>query len=445
MKRLILKKHIILPVLAAASFGLSSLALADNVNNTNPSYTGSNIVIPSNNNNSVNSSGIINAIEDVGNKMVALGFAGMTAFDQAMYQFDQNLVNIVNANTAASTVEQDTSSTSVTNTNNYIQSSLQDIPNSFLSTAEGAINADTITDQIKNQNVLVNNLTLGVPGSDTLYINDPTALSSGYGSLSPAISNYYNTNIAYKIGPPPINDDNYFSISSLLGPSVYTSSDLNAANAYMAYLTQSYNNPASMLNLSDLKSYVNGLKPRRQPAALYKFLSSSQYQDYQLALRSYTANKSVAINNFEHLIAERTPSKTAVSGIYDNQGNEISKPSPLQVEQYQANNRIDNPTWLQSLQSMSSTSLQREIAVELAQVIKQNQQAHMDRERILTTLSAMQLQGSQASAMTLNTLAQQVNQQISSLTGKHNNNRNNTAQETQKAKEASQKNNSSGN
>lgn len=420
------KKHIILPVVAAASISIAPFALA----NMSP-------ILPSNNNNSGTTNAvkkgdkeitnaikggdttITKAIKEVGDKVVALGFAGMTAFDQAMYQFDQNLLKSYNANTAGTIVNQNAAN-SATATNAYVKKSFQNIPNSFLSTAEDAIGASKIEKEIKNENSLINNLTLGVPASDTLYINQPTVIAAGYGSYSPAISHYYHSDVKYTVGPPKINDNNYFSIASILAPSAYSNKQLSAANTYLTYLSQSYQNPASKLKLSNLKNYINTLKPDEQSSALYNFVSSAAYKKYQLALRSYMANKSIAINNFEHLIAERTPSKKKVAGIYNSKGQEISNPSPMQVEQYQANHRIDNPAWIQSLQKMSSANLQRQIAVELAQVIKQNQQAHQDRERMLATLSAMQLEADQAEHMTLVTSSEKVNEDIASLTGANN-------------------------
>lgn len=403
MKRMKSKKTLILPVLAAASLSVSTLAPASNP--------------PSPPNNNGSNSGITNALKDVGNKIVALGFAGMTAYDQAMYQFDQNLLNTLNANTANNTVTQNTPS-SATGTNNFIKQSFQNIPDSVLSTGEMAINGKAVMNNIRNQKNLINNLTLGVPASDTLYINNPITLASSYGNTSFNIEKYYGSSQKYTIGPPPMNENNYFSVSSLLEPTAFTPSEANAANAYMIYLTKSYNNPASNLKLSKLKTYLNNLSAAKRPQALYNFISSSEYKKYQLAVRSNMAMKSIAINNFEHLIAERTPSKTAVQGITTPDGSQvITHPSPMQVEQYQALHREANPAWIQSLQSQSSTTLQREIAVELAQIIKQNYQAHQDRERIITALSAMQLEGSAAGQMQMQIIAQQLNQQISSLGG----------------------------
>lgn len=100
------------------------------------------------------------------------------------------------------------------------------------------------------------------------------------------------------------------------------------------------------------------------------------------------------------------------------------------------------PDWVESLQSQSSASLQREIAVELAQIIKQNYQAHLDRERMLTTLSALELQSSNSGSTQVKILAQSLNQKIKNLkpSTSSNSNNNNLSGEEKKIKDESNNN-----
>jgi len=391
MKKTASNKKLILPMVAVASIALSSFSLAG----TSPINTG-------NNNDS-------KAINGLGNKIVALALAGVTAFDNAMYQFDQNLLNVLNANTASKTVAEPVAHNASKATDSYINSSFQVIPNQLLSTSMGMINAKKIREQRIAHNNLTNKLTMAVPASDTLYSNNPQVIMAQYETGS----NYY-------IGPPKVNDDNYFNVASVLSPTGYTPGELKAARDYMTYFTKSYNNPANKIDLSKLHTKLQTMTPKKQYVTLHNIVSGqsllgSTYQQYQLALRSNMAAKSIAINNFNHLIAERSPSKTAVSGITNKSGKTITHPSQLQVESYQANHRIDNPAWIKSLQSQSSTTLQRETVVLLAEIAHQNYQAHIDRERILTTLSDIALQGSTASQMIMNTKAEAVNKAINSL------------------------------
>jgi intracellular multiplication protein IcmX len=427
MKKFNPKKNIILPALAITTLGLSSLSLAD----TPPT--------PAN-------AGLTQAIQKVGDKIVAVSFAGMTALSNAMYQFDKNLADSLLANSDASAIKKSALPTAAL-TNQYIQNNFSNIPNSILSTSSGMLNTDKIKSQKQEQQQMIENLTLGVPGSDTLYSNDPLVIMAQFETGSGLNMNYYNTNKKFTIGPPPVNHDNYFNIASIISPTTYTSDDLAAANTYMKYLTQSYIDPTAALDMTTLSSYLNNLSKQsgksvaeQKYETLMKINQSDVYQSYQLSMRSNMAQKSVAIDNYENLIAERTPSKVNVSGIYDSQGHQISNPSPLQVKSYQANRRMNDPAWIKSLQSQSSTTLQREIAVELAQTIQQNHQAHLDRERLIATLSAMELQGSAAGSMMLQTKAQGVNKLIDGLgqssddsssgsNDKNNNNASNQAQQ----------------
>lgn len=381
MKNTRYKNYLLLPALAVSSLSLCSFAQADPIG--------------------LDSGAIIKAIKDVqasvddnGKKTVALGFAGVTAYEQAMYQYNENLLTSNEANQSAKTVES-SASDGKKQTEAFIKQNLQRVANAYLSTASGAIDADQINQQIKKQIAFVNNLTLGVPASDTLYANSPNAMYSGFGSFNPSISTYLNSDKSYTIGKPPINRDNYFSFASLITPNAYSENETNAAKAFVDYLTKSYSDPSSDIDMTAFRTYVNSLPSKIQAAALYNFISSTPYKAFQLALRSYLANQSVAENNLQKLMSERTPSKDKVKGIYDENGKEISNPSPLQVEQYQANHRVDDPKWIKGLQKMSAANVQREVAVELAQMLKQNEQAHLDRERILATLTAIQLQQNQ--------------------------------------------------
>eukprot|EP01059_Diplonema_ambulator_P001662 TRINITY_DN11408_c0_g1_i1.p1 TRINITY_DN11408_c0_g1~~TRINITY_DN11408_c0_g1_i1.p1 ORF type:complete len:434 (+),score=-60.40 TRINITY_DN11408_c0_g1_i1:975-2276(+) len=356
------------------------------------------------------------AIQDLGNKIVALSFAGMTAFNQAMYQFDSNLIQAAQADQASYATTQAMASQPNPVTT-FVGDVLQNFSNAFASTSFLAVNAQKIQSAIQAQNALVNNLTIGVPASDTLYINDPSVLSATYSSFTPLLDKYYNSTQSYSLGPVTLNRNNYFTMDTVIDPEGYTQDQLAGANAYMDYLTQRYKNPAEQFDIAGLKSYIGSLRSEQAGAALYSFLTSSEYQQYQLAVRSLMAVRSIGVGNFEHFIAERTPSAKPISGVQDSAGNAITNPSVLQAEAYRAHFRTQDGKWVQSLQQMSSASLQREIAVELATIIEQNHQAHEDSERILATLSSMQLQQADSLDAGLANLIHTVNQKIAALSG----------------------------
>jgi len=419
-KQFTFKKRFLLTVFATTGLGLSTLACANG--NQSGSGIGGNhlnsMASLTNSGNNTESSfnhfaeKISHTIDQQTNKVVALGFAGMSAFYQAMYQFDQNLANSATTNVASSVVDENTPSDE-DKTNEFIKTYFQNFPNAMLSTSPTMLNASEIQSQITEQNQLLNQLTTGTPASDTLYSNDPQVIQA-----------QYTLGTDYYIGPPKTNNDNSFNIAAILSPTAYTTTDLEkngTVSNFMAFLTESYKNPADNLHLQQLQSYISSLNtPESQYNALYNFIVSPGYQQYQLAMRHSMLMQSIGVNNFEFFTTERTPSTEAVSGITDSKGNAISHPSPLQVEAYRANHRIDDPTWIQSLQNKSSTSLLREIAIEQAEIIRQNHQAHLDRERLIATMSALELQSAANSNTTLQIQAQKLNQSIDGMSNNSN-------------------------
>lgn len=366
-------KKIILPVIAMTSIALSSLAFA---NTTSPHR---NTLSGGININTSSSGSIVAAINNVGKNMVAVGYAGLQAFDNAMYQVDVNLLGTLATSRAGSTITSQVSKNAEVATADFIKNRFQILPNQILDiNGEGG---KKIAAEIKNQAQLTKTMKLDIPASDTLYSNDPLVTQRG----AP--------------GKPKENDDNYFSISSVLAPTTYTTAQKKAALYYMRYLTKSYDNnsPKNQINLEGLltKQTSNATK-----ATILKAIHNGTgalgeaYKTYQLALRSDMAMKSIGVNSFNRMIAERTPSTKTVPGIKDRNGKVITHPSPLQIQNYIANHRIDNPAWIKGLQSKSSTALLRELVIMQARTLQQNNQAHLDNEHLIALLAAQQLQSS---------------------------------------------------
>jgi hypothetical protein len=134
-------------------------------------------------------------------------------------------------------------------------------------------------------------------------------------------------------------------------------------------------------------------------------------------MRSILAIRSMSINILNQLIAERTPMPGLASAAGFNEKNLKSltpneqeefkngkSASPLQVEAYQANHRIQDPKWYQSVQNASPADVQRNILITLAEIEHQNYEAHLDRERILAALTASNLMSNMG---TINTVLDQ--------------------------------------
>ena len=145
-----------------------------------------------------------------------------------------------------------------------------------------------------------------------------------------------------------------------------------------------------------------------------------------MTIRTLLAIRSISINALNQLINERTPMPglAAAAGL-DKLTNPTAKEtqelkenvaSPLQVEDYQANHRFEDPNWYHSIQSDSPATVQRNTLILLTEIEHQNYQAHIDRERLLSAILASNLQ---RNLTTMSTVLQQsggeVNSEINSV------------------------------
>lgn len=242
--------------------------------------------------------------------------------------------------------------------------------------------------------------------SDTLYMteNQITSATSAQ-KLSSA-----NKPVVKK--PTTIYDNN-LNFANLFEPTGYQvvknnnqqpqSPQFQAANKYVIYAAQSTKNYASDLELNSLKPYPQGVANLKN----YK-----DYQKYAMTVRTLLAIRSISIDALQHLIAERAPVPNWGKAIGDPNKNGMA--SALQVEAYQANHRIQDPKWYQSIMKDAPITLQRTIAIQLAEIEHQNYQAHLDRERILAAITASNLSSNLSSGTLLKEQATTVNSFIQS-------------------------------
>ncbi len=217
-------------------------------------------------------------------------------------------------------------------------------------------------------------LTIGTPANDTLYIADPLAAQN---------SLFYEKNQALLAKPNPQlvnNNNNYFNFASLFAPTVYsTTAQLQAANEYVKYATQNTQNLTTGVDFSQLAS---------NPKALFALKNSPAYQEYAYNFRTLLAMRSMEVNALQSLVAERTP----MPGLGAAAGLTTNAASPLQVDQYIANHRVQNPTWYQSIQTASPATVQRKTLVILAEIEHQNYEAQLQREQLIAQLAALNVQ-----------------------------------------------------
>ncbi len=203
------------------------------------------------------------------------------------------------------------------------------------------------------------------------------------------------------------------------GNSSFNLNSLLAMPAYFNYDAKNINqNPAY-----NFISAVSGLYQPISPTINFEGLNEKQklelqstltYQQYQAALRGYIAAQSVGISNLYHLYAERIPQAGlgTAAGVTDDAGKPIANASALQVEQYLATRRSQNKNWYQQMAAASPTTVSRETLFVLAEIREQLFQLQLQNERLLATLSVMQLQNTQANKLNLQQLEQGVDAQI---------------------------------
>ncbi len=325
-------------LLSASSLLLPSLAFADN-----PPDDGS----------------IVQAIQQLGVQINALATAGANAVSDAVYQFDQNLPGIVQANSANSTLPSQISANTTTQTLANIKTSLQAFPQQVIPPNPAPANS-------------VMAMTYGIPSSDTLYSPKDPQLS------------VFNAN------PQSIpNNDDYFDADSLLGPEAYTSDQQTAAQYYVNFVTQSYIPLGSTINFAPLAglSYASFVNFQR---------NTQVYQNYQAGVRSYMALTSIPLSNFNQLMAERTVQQGlgTAAGLTVPTANgpqAVADASPLQIQEFIANRRVNSVQWYKDMAAASPATVQRESLFVLAEIESQLQQLHGDNERLLATLSAINL------------------------------------------------------
>lgn len=255
-----------------------------------------------------------------------------------------------------------------------------------LKTADGK----KFSDYVNNNSLAAMTVGTKAAAGDTLSVQDETTKTK--------IIDWLNDKPLLETPTETHND--FMDFSGLLNDTSYTTQQEKAAKDFVKYAAQSTQDVTVGINLSKLYGSASALLAVKQ---------SPIYQEYVMTIRSLIANRSITLNTLNQLIAERTP----MQGLGQAAGLQPTTPasgktpavyppaSPLQVEEYQATYRVEDPTWYANLDKASPATLQREQVVMLAEIEKQNLQAHLDRERILSELTALNLQMSTANTQSV--------------------------------------------
>lgn len=209
----------------------------------------------------------------------------------------------------------------------------------------------------------------------------------------------FPTNQRASVTPPATINNKFLDFSSLITPIAYTSDEQIDVGNFLKYATQS---------TQDLTTGVDFNSLERHPAVVAALKTDPIYQNYMFTVRSVLALRSITLNAFNYLIAERTPINNLGTAI----GLNNQSASPLQVETYQATHRIEDPNWYKTVLNASPATVQRETLIVLAEIEKQNYQAHLDRERLLSILTALNIQMSASSETAIAQSASKLNSDI---------------------------------
>jgi len=291
------------------------------------------------------------------------------------------------------------------------------IPPPALSLSYQSKTSQSILNLISNQGNVADNLLRSTP--EIFAPGIVLALSLGPGISVPANLPSFVSSLLYSSnGPTEAQQQsaiNTLSLDSLIAPIVYHQVKLgdgkgnnDAANTvdqpliadtFIQYVT-GLANPMRAADFTAMKiptGYTN------RNAYLYDLQKKPEVRDYLTALRNYTAQLSVGISNLYYIYNERMPiTDPAILA----KATQLTTPpkgsalpplpqglvSPLAVEQFLATRRVSDTTWYTSMQNAMPSTLLRETLYLLAEIPPMLFQLHLDLERILATMSAMQIQ-----------------------------------------------------
>lgn len=187
-----------------------------------------------------------------------------------------------------------------------------------------------------------------------------------------------------------------------------------AAQNVISFLSGLSNPPI----VPDFKKLV---PPKYSKSQINDLRSTPAVMNYLTELRSYATVQSVGISNLYHLYAERIiqtglgkklqirkPSTVSADGKVV-PGAVIDDVSPLQVDEYLAKRRIDDPGWYKDIETTTSPlTLSREMLYLLAEIRLEMYKNRMETERMLVALSALQLNSMKSQKILLDQAASNI-------------------------------------
>jgi len=348
--------------------------------------------------------GLGNVIVRLGNKIEAIALAAVDLVNDRTYQINPSLPKTIEANTAnvqtgdtTVTPEQFASATASATSQLVTDNSLAQIAYSI--TPPPRINRDAFDAYQKylNDNS-VTTLTEGIKANDSpFFINEGQAFTwFSNPEVRKTLSQAENDELE--------KNNKIFNFGNIITPTMYTPEQGIAASRFIQFATQSFKPLTSGAKLDQLRN--------ANEQQLYELVTSPEFQQYQLNTRSRVAIQSIMQTLMNELVAERTPVKGLNAGAKKNV-------SPLELEKYIATRRSEDANWYRDMSIASPATLQREMLNVLVEIQRQNHQAHLDRQRIMSALLAIALQNNQTADMNSQAQASDINDKIDDILGRN--------------------------
>ncbi|MGE3921093.1 MAG: hypothetical protein AB7F64_09235 [Gammaproteobacteria bacterium] len=207
-----------------------------------------------------------------------------------------------------------------------------------------------------------------------------------------------------------------FDLNALVQPLAYDISQSGASNPSGAQGSSSAERTAALHFIT----FASGMAQPMQVLDMSKvdqdklnnaLANSTDLQNYLIALRSLVAQQSVGISNLYQLYAERVAVDT--SKVRENLPNMpntpvVPKASPLMIDNYVATRRF-GPDWETTLQTVATPAeISRQQAYILREILLELYKNRVTNERILATLSVMELQNTGGQQLALQQLYRKV-------------------------------------
>lgn len=314
-----------------------------------------------------NGGGLIKYLEGVVN-------ATVKTVASMVYEFNPTYPNTVVLNTQQSKVIDSVSDQTQQFTQCEIENSLPQPPKDDSS----PLNTNSICNQGKFNIVKSLGQLAAIPGTDTIYVPS---------SIFPLFHQKQTLDL--------ISGDRNFNFNTLLSTPIYDDSTYAQAINFVNYTGQLYD----QLPVPQIQGMSVDQKMQLQ--------NNPVYQKNQVDIRSFIAARSVALNNLFRIIAERTPQPNIVAlNLKDPAGKAIQ--SAAQYQYYLVTRRVDNPKWYDQMSQASPSTIARETLFVLAEIQRQLYQIHQDNERLISSVSVIQLQGQQFNKSNLQINSQNV-------------------------------------